>query len=128
MNTELRTTTPAMLLDDRPDELALLTREFVQRDFPRFQREARADPHAYPRAMMAAAAEVGLLGLEILPELEGNAVPSMQQAAIMEELAAGDAGLALDILVQNSLTAFPIARFGTEGQKARYLPRMARGE
>jgi alkylation response protein AidB-like acyl-CoA dehydrogenase len=124
----MRTPTPTTLLDDRPDELALLTREFVLREFPRFQRQAQADTHAYPREMIAAAAEVGLLGLEILPEYEGNFVPSVQQAAIMEELAAGDAGLGLAILVQNSLTAFPIARFGTEEQKAKYLPRMARGE
>ena len=32
------------------------------------------------------------------------------------------------LLVQNSLTAFPIARFGTQEQQAKYLPRMARGE
>ncbi len=128
MSTELRTPTPTTLSDDRPDEFALLAREFVQREFPRFQREARADPHAYPRAMMSAAAEIGLLGLEIPPELDGNEVSPVQQAAIMEELAAGDAGLALAVLVQNSLTAFPIARFGTQEQKAKYLPRMARGE
>jgi alkylation response protein AidB-like acyl-CoA dehydrogenase len=128
MNTELRTTTPTVLLDDRPDEFALLAREFVQREFPRFQKEAQADPHAYPHAMMKAAAEVGLLGLEIPPEYDGNEVPPVQQVAIMEELCAGDAGLGLAVLVQNSLTAFPIARFGTAEQRAKYLPRMARGE
>jgi butyryl-CoA dehydrogenase len=128
MNTELRTQPPTTLLDDRLDEFALLAREFVQREFPRFQRAARADPHAYPREMTAAAAEVGLLGLEIALEYDGNEVPSVQQVAIMEELAAGDAGLSLALLVQNSLTAFPIARYGTEAHRAKYLPRMARGE
>ena len=69
-----------------------------------------------------------MLGLEIPEEYGGNIVPPVQQAAVMEELARGDAGLGLDILVQNSLTAFPIARFGTDAQKQRYLPRMASGE
>jgi len=77
---------------------------------------------------MRKCAEIGLLGLEIPEEYGGNLVPPVQQAAVMEELARGDAGLGLAVLVQNSLTAYPIARFGTEEQKQRYLPRMASGE
>ncbi len=118
----------AAVMDERPDEFALLAREFVLREFPRYLEEAKRDPHHYPHELMEKCAAIGLLGLETAEEYGGNAVPSIQQVAVMEELARGDGGLGLDILVQNSLTAFPITKFGTDAQRARYLPRMARGE
>src|SRR6476661_1072398 len=86
-------------LDEQPDEFALLTRDFVGKEFPPYQEQAKADPHRYPKEFVAACAEIGLLGLEIPEEYGGNIVPSVQQAAVMEELARGDAGLCLDILV-----------------------------
>lgn len=113
--------------DESADEFARLTRDFVNKEFPRFRAAAVADPHKYPHELIEKCAEIGLLGLDIPEEYGGNPVPPTQQAAVMEELARGDAGLGLDVLVQNSLTAFPIARFGTEEQKRRYLPRMASG-
>ncbi len=118
----------AEVMDERPGEFALLAREFVLREFPRYLEEAKRDPHHYPRELMEKCAAIGLLGLETAEEYGGNAVPSIQQVAVMEELARGDGGLGLNILVQNSLTAFPITKFGTDAQRARYLPRMARGE
>jgi butyryl-CoA dehydrogenase len=120
--------TASGITDERPDEFALLTRDFVLREFPQYLQAAQRDPHHYPHELMKKCAEIGLLGLEIPEEYGGNAVPSGQQVAVMEELARGDGGLGLDILVQNSLTAFPITQFGTDAQRARYLPRMAAGE
>jgi len=128
MATTIAITTSSDAGHEPQDEFALLTRDFVEREFPRHTRQAQQDPHRYPREFVQKCAEIGLLGLEIPEEYGGNPVPPVQQAAVMEELARGDAGLGLDILVQNSLTAFPIAMFGTEEQKARYLPRMASGE
>src|SRR5690242_14959333 len=124
MTTTIATTTPSDAGHEPQDEFALLTRDFVEREFPRHKQRSQEDPHRYPREFVRKCAEIGLLGLEFPEEYGGNAVPPIQQAAVMEELARGDAGLGLDILVQNSLTAFPIAMFGTAEQKARYLPRM----
>ena len=110
------------------DEFARLTREFVLKEFPPYRARALAEPKTYPRALMEQCAAIGLLGLEIPPEYGGNAVSPVQQATVMAELARGDAGFSLDILVQNSLTAYPIARFGSAEQQGAYLPRMASGE
>ena len=100
MATVYETSIPS--LDERPDELTLLARDFVLKEFPRHAARAKADPHRYPREFMQLCAEIGLLGLEIPEEYGGNIVPSLQQATVMEELARGDAALGLDILVQNS--------------------------
>ena len=76
----LKTDVAVVLMDVSMPELDGFELATMIRQHPRFQRTARADPHAYPREMMAAAANVGLLGLEIPPEYDGNAVPSVQIA------------------------------------------------
>jgi glutaryl-CoA dehydrogenase len=47
---------------------------------------------------------------------------------ICQELERGDSGLRSFVSVQSSLCMYPIHAFGTEAQKERWLPRMAKGE
>src|SRR5438045_7518115 len=47
---------------------------------------------------------------------------------ICQELERGDSGIRSFVSVQSSLCMYPIWAFGSEEQKQRYLPRMARGE
>jgi glutaryl-CoA dehydrogenase len=81
----------------------------------------------FPREVAKGLAELGLLGMH----LEGygcagaNAV-SYGLACL--ELEAGDSGFRSFVSVQGSLCMFPIHRFGSEEQKERWLPPMARGE
>jgi glutaryl-CoA dehydrogenase len=81
----------------------------------------------FPRDVAKSLADLGLLGMH----LEGygcagaNAV-SYGLACL--ELEYGDSGMRSFVSVQGSLSMFPIHRFGTEEQKERWLPRMARGE
>lgn len=106
-----------------------MIREFVAGpDFQRAVADAERDPYAVPTAFLRRCVELGCLGLDVPDEYGGSLMGPVEQAAILEELARGHAGLALSVLVQNSLTAFPIRRFGTEEQKRAYLPRMASGE
>src|SRR3954464_4520042 len=78
-------------------------------------------------ALMREAGDLGLLGMH----LEGygcagaNAV-SYGLACL--ELEAGDSGVRSMVSVQGSLAMFAIWKFGSEGQKRRWLPRMAAGE
>ncbi|MEX0743384.1 MAG: acyl-CoA dehydrogenase family protein [Actinomycetota bacterium] len=81
----------------------------------------------FPREVAKGLADLGLLGMH----LEGygcagaNAV-SYGLACL--ELEAGDSGFRSFVSVQGSLCMFPIHRFGSEEQKQRWLPPMARGE
>jgi alkylation response protein AidB-like acyl-CoA dehydrogenase len=111
------------------NELRQMTRQFVQ-DAP-FQRAiaaVEADPYLFPKEFWARCVEIGGLAMDIPEEYGGGLLDSVDQAAIMEELARGHAGLSLAVLVQNSLTAFPIRTYGNEEQKRKYLPQMATGE
>ena len=75
--------------------------------------------------------EIGELGLfgPSLPEKYG--CPGMDQIAygiIMQEVERADSGLRSMISVQGSLVMYPIYKYGSEEQKIKYLPKLAKGE
>ncbi len=81
----------------------------------------------FPRELIPAIAELGLLGMHI--DGYGCAgLSSVCYGLACQELEAGDSGLRSFVSVQGSLVMFPIYAFGSEEQKQHWLPRMARGE
>jgi glutaryl-CoA dehydrogenase len=81
----------------------------------------------FPRELIPEIAELGLLGMH----LEGYGCAGLSAVCYglaCQELEAGDSGLRSFVSVQGSLAMFPIWAFGSEEQKQRWLPRMARGE
>ena len=52
----------------------------------------------------------------------------MAYGLALQELERGDSGLRSFASVQSSLVMWPIHRYGSEAQKQRWLPRLARGE
>jgi len=82
----------------------------------------------FPIELVSRFADMGLLGLT-LPEKYGGAEASyIAYGLVCQELERGDSGLRSFVSVQNSLCMYPIYKFGTEEQKMKYLPAMARGE
>src|SRR5512146_1116302 len=85
------------------------------------------EEHRFPRELIPELAELGLLG----SSLEGYGCAGLNGISyglICQELERGDSGLRSFVSVQSSLCMFPIHTFGSEAQKQKYLPRMARGE
>jgi glutaryl-CoA dehydrogenase len=83
--------------------------------------------HTFPRELIADLAGLGLLG----SSLEGYGCAGMNAVCyglICQELERGDAGIRSFVSVQSSLCMYPIYSYGSEEQKQKYLPRMARGE
>jgi glutaryl-CoA dehydrogenase len=71
---------------------------------------------------------MGLLGAT-LPEKYGCAgINPTAYGLAMQELERGDSGLRSFVSVQGALVMYPIFAFGSEEQRAHWLPRMARGE
>ncbi len=82
----------------------------------------------FPRALVAEAAKLGLMGVTI-PRAHGGAGRDyVSYAVALEALARASAVLAVIMAVNNSLVAEPIAAFGTDAQKARWLRRLATGD
>ncbi|HMN44291.1 MAG TPA: acyl-CoA dehydrogenase family protein [Povalibacter sp.] len=81
----------------------------------------------FPRELVAGVAELGLLGSSI----QGYGCAGLNAVSyglICQELERGDSGLRSFVSVQSSLCMYPIYAFGSEEQKQRWLPRMAKGE
>ena len=81
----------------------------------------------FPRTLIPEVAELGLLGMH----LQGYGCAGLSAVSYglaCQELEAGDSGLRSFVSVQGSLAMFPIYAFGSEEQKQRWLPGMAKGE
>ncbi len=82
----------------------------------------------FPRALVAEAAKLGLMGVTIPAAHGGAGRDYVSYAVALEAIARASAVLAVITAVNNSLVAEPIAEFGTDAQKARWLRRLAAGD
>ncbi len=85
------------------------------------------EKHEFPRHLIGEVAELGLLGTSI-EGYDCAGLNSVSYGLICQELERGDSGLRSFVSVQSSLVMFPIHAYGSEEQKQRWLPAMARGE
>ena len=85
------------------------------------------EQHRFPRELVGEMASLGLFGAS----LEGYGcagLDAVSHGLTCQELERGDSALRSFASVQGSLCMYPIHAFGSEEQKNRYLPAMARGE
>jgi alkylation response protein AidB-like acyl-CoA dehydrogenase len=104
-----------------------LTREFAEAeivpDAPLWDRE-----HRFPDELFPKLAELGLMGACIPEENGGAGGDFVSYILVLEELSRADAGVGVTVAVHTSATTLPILSFGTDEQKARFVPPLARGE
>ncbi len=108
------------------EQLLELTREIADKEIT-----ARAagdeESSAFPRDLFATLGEAGLLGLPYPAEYGGGEQPYEVYLQVVEELARGWLAVGLGVSV-HTLSCYPLAAFGTAGQKADLLPGMVGGE
>ncbi|HXY31006.1 MAG TPA: acyl-CoA dehydrogenase [Gemmatimonadaceae bacterium] len=86
------------------------------------ERAGRIDPDLIPQFFA-----LGLMGIE-LPEHVGGAGGTLAMVVIaVEELSRVDAAAAIMVDVQNTLVNYPILRYGSDAQRAAWLPRLTSG-
>jgi glutaryl-CoA dehydrogenase len=85
------------------------------------------EEHRFPKELVPELAALGLLGSSI----DGYGCAGLNGVSyglICQELERGDSGIRSFVSVQSSLCMYPIHAFGSEAQKQKFLPGMARGE
>lgn len=82
----------------------------------------------FPRHLIRVMGELGVLGANLPAEYGAAGVNNIAYGLILQELERGDSGLRSFASVQGSLVMYPIYSFGSEAQRRRWLPRLARGE
>jgi glutaryl-CoA dehydrogenase len=85
------------------------------------------EQHYFPKDLVPQIAELGLLGSSI-DGYDCAGLNSISYGLICQELERGDSGIRSFVSVQSSLVMFPIHAYGSDEQKDRWLPAMARGE
>jgi alkylation response protein AidB-like acyl-CoA dehydrogenase len=114
-------------LTDEQREIQALAREVA---------ETEIDPHAsdwdrehrFPRELFTKLGSLGLMGVCVPEELGGAGADFVAYVLVLEELSRADAGVGVTVAVHTSAATLPIVSFGTDEQKARFVPPLARGE
>ena len=108
-------------------EIKALAREFAEAEIEPNATEWDRE-HRFPRAIFAKLAELGLMGVCIPEELGGAGADFLSYILVLEELSRADAGVGVTVAVHTSAVTLPILTFGTDEQRARFVPPLARGE
>lgn len=114
-------------LTDDQREIQALARDFGRDEIEPFAAEWDRE-HRFPRELCGKLAELGLMGVCIPEEYGGAGADFLSYILVLEELSRADAGVGVTVAVHTSATTLPILTFGTDEQKARFVPPLARGE
>src|SRR5918911_3480620 len=108
-------------------EIQALAREFARDEIEPHAAEWDREHH-FPRDLYAELAELGLMGVCIPEEYGGAGADFLSYVLVLEELSRADAGVGVTLSVHTSAVTLPILTFGTDEQRARFVPPLARGE
>src|ERR671911_1528095 len=115
---------------DLTDEQRLIqgtAREFVDREIvPRARDNDRAA--RFDRELARKIGDMGYLGAPVAEEYGGRPLDYVTYGLIVEEVGRGDSAMRTVVSVQTSLVCGSIERWGSEEQRARWLPRLCSGE
>ena len=115
------------LLTEEERQIRDHVRDWVEDRYLPLVEKAYEEAH-FPAEVIPEVAEMGLLGAT-LPEKYGCAgVNPTAYGLAMQELERGDSGLRSFASVQGSLAMWPIYAYGSEEQRHKWLPKMAKGE
>ncbi len=82
----------------------------------------------FPEAEMRKLGELGCCGMLVPEDWGGTGVDTVSYVVMLEEVARVDAASAVALSVTSTVGGMPLWKHGTEAQKKKYLPRLARGE
>jgi alkylation response protein AidB-like acyl-CoA dehydrogenase len=104
-----------------------MVRKFTEKEIKpiaeRMDKEKKLDPE-----LLKKMAEAGLFGMIVPEEYDGAGADKVGYCILTEELSRGDGSVAVTVGAHQSLCCTPIILDGTDEQKEKYLPPLARGE
>ena len=111
------------------DQLAIqaLARELADAEIAPNAAEWDRDQR-FPDELIPKLAELGLMGVCVPEEYGGAGADFLSYVLVLEELSRADAGVGVTVAVHTSATTLPLLAFGTDEQRERFVPPLARGE
>jgi len=114
-------------LNEQQKMIRNMVREFAEKEVAPIAAELDKKEE-YPTKTLAKMAKLGLLGIIIPTEYGGAGLDTISYATVIEEISRKCASTGVVTSVHNSLTSGPIMKYGTDEQKKKYLPILAKGE
>ena len=119
--------TSAWELDSEHEQFRASVRGFVDKHVRPVVDESERAGHP-PAALMKELGNAGLLGLAVGEQYGGSAGDAVAITLLAEELTRASGGIAVTALVSGYMSTPHIARFGTDAQRAKYLPGLVAGD
>ncbi|RLI78409.1 acyl-CoA dehydrogenase [Archaeoglobales archaeon] len=113
------------ILTDEQKAIKEAAREFAEKEFPKYAEECDRE-EKFPFELWKKAAELGFIGMSIPEEYGGQGLGILDSCLVVEEFWRVDGGLGM--ILATTFGSEQIQLFGTEEQKKKYLPPLAKGE
>ncbi len=115
------------LLTEEHKLIRASVREYVKRELSPIIEDV-AQKAQFPYHILKQLGDIGAFGPQLPAEYGCGGMDYITYGIIMQELERCDSGIRSTASVQGSLVMYPITKFGSEEQKHKYLPRLAKGE
>jgi len=116
-----------MFLTEEHRMIQDMAQQYVRENITPFAEEWDKNK-TFPAEAIKGLGELGFFGMTVSEEYGGSNIGYLGAALVLEEIGAGDAAVSTVISVTNSVGCMPIAKFGNEEQKQKFLTPMASGE
>ncbi len=113
------------ILTDEQKAIKEAAREFAEKEFPNYAEECDRE-EKFPFELWKKAAKLGFIGMNIPEEYGGQGLGVLDSCLVVEEFWRVDGGLGM--IMASTFGSEQIIMFGTEEQKKKYLPPLAKGE
>jgi alkylation response protein AidB-like acyl-CoA dehydrogenase len=114
-------------LDDAHRQIQQMVRDFCEEEV-KSQSRKWDETGEFPFETVRKLGDLGLMGITVPEVYGGSGLDMLAVAVIIEEIARYDGSLALTVASHNGLGTSQIRHFGTEAQRQRWVPPLARGE
>lgn len=115
------------LLSDEHKMIRSMVRDYVKKELSPIIEDV-AQQAKFPYSMVRQLGELGCFGPQLPVEYGCGGMDYITYGIMMQELERCDSGVRSTASVQGSLVMYPIYKFGSEEQKKKYLPKLAKGE
>jgi short/branched chain acyl-CoA dehydrogenase len=113
-------------LTDEQREIQRLARELAEQEVRPVAEELDREKR-FPYEIVAKLGELGLMGIPYPQEYGGGGADALSYVLAIEELARVDSSVAITVAAHTSLGTYPIYAFGSDEQKAEWLPDLCSG-
>lgn len=115
------------LLTDEHKMIRNMVRDYVKKELSPIIEDV-AQQAMFPYSMVKQLGDLGCFGPQLPVEYGCGGMDYITYGIMMQELERCDSGVRSTASVQGSLVMYPIYKFGSEEQKHKYLPKLAKGE